>query len=160
MGFLFVSCDNSDDIKCPEALTGELTEMETSFSGTWALTAITSEEEIDLTDDDTDNPSTDLYSQFPACDNDSVYTFESDRNYTYIFGKTEADCDSQQEATGTWQLTENSSLIFVSGCSRQITPIDLNEENTEFTIEKTLTYTDVDGNSISTKTTFTYSKTV
>lgn len=160
LGLFFISCDNSDDIECPEALTGELTETEVAFSGTWTLQAIVSEDEIDLTDDDVDNPSTDLYSQYSACSNDLSYTFGDDRSYTYKLGKTVSDCDVQQEVTGTWQLAENDNLIMVTGCTRQITPLSFNEDLTEFYFEATYNYTDINGNTITTNTTFTYGKSI
>ncbi len=158
-GVLFVSCDNSsDDIQCPEAITGELTETETTFTGTWALQSIVTEDEIDLTDDDTDNPSTDIYGQFTDCENDLAYEFGSDRSYTYSLGKTVTDCDNENQMSGTWQLNENNNLVLVANCSRQIIDIDINEETTAFTFEGTYTFTDANGATISSKTTFTYAK--
>lgn len=157
---LFVGCDSSDDIECPEALTGELSEKETSFTGTWSLISVVTEDEIDLTDDDTENPTTDLYSQLPDCENDMVYTFETDRTYTYYLGKNAADCATQQEITGTWQLTENNNLVFVTNCSSGGNLIEFNEDETEFSFEATYNFTDVDGYTITTKTTFTYGKSI
>ena len=157
LSILFVSCDNNnDDIKCPDAITGELTETETSFSGTWILKSVVTEDEIDLTDDDTDNPSTNIYAQFSECERDIVYNFDTTRNYSLKIGKTADNCDTKQEQTGTWQLSSNNNLIFVSNCSQQIIAINFNDENTQFSFEGTYKFLDVDNNIITTKTTYTY----
>lgn len=158
-GILFVSCDNgSDDIQCPEAITGELSTTETAFTGTWTLQSIVTEDEIDLTDDDTDNPSTDIYSQLTDCENDLTYEFSSDRSYTYSLGKTATDCSNENEVSGTWELSETEILRFVGNCTSQTLAIDVNDENTVFTFEGTYNFTDINQNTVSSKTTFTYAK--
>ncbi|XCF05230.1 DUF5004 domain-containing protein [Tamlana crocina] len=158
-GVLFVSCDNSsDDIQCPEAISGELSATETTFTGTWTLQSIVAEDEIDLTDDDTDNPSTDIYGQFTDCEKDLVYEFGNDRSYTYSLGKTATGCNNENEVSGTWELSETGTLRFVGNCTSQALAIDVNDENTAFTFEGTYNFTDVNGTTISTKTSFTYAK--
>ncbi|UKM64397.1 DUF5004 domain-containing protein [Flavobacteriaceae bacterium GSB9] len=159
MGILFVSCDTgTDDIQCPEAITGALSDTENTFAGTWTLQSIVSEEELDLTDDNTDNPSTDIYSQFSDCENNLVYIFGTDRSYNYSLGKTATDCDNQQEASGTWQLGETNNLVLVANCSRQLISLEINEENTEFSFDGTYNFTDINGVTITTNTTFTFGK--
>ena len=70
---LFIACNSTDDgIECPEDHTGALAEAEEKLPGDWVLTAMTADQEIDLTDDETDNPSTDLFTQYEACQKEGV----------------------------------------------------------------------------------------
>ncbi|WP_147676607.1 DUF5004 domain-containing protein [Algibacter pacificus] len=158
---LFVSCsDNNDDITCPEAITGELTSTEIDFVGEWTLKSMVSEDEIDLTDDDIENPSTDLFSQYTDCAKDIIYNFGENREYTFTTGSSAVDCVNAQEIEGTWALSENAELKTVYNCSTQFTQIEMNDDNTAFSTENSLQYIDVEGNTIITTTTFTYEKTL
>ncbi|AUS04029.1 DUF5004 domain-containing protein [Pseudotamlana carrageenivorans] len=160
IGSLIFSCDNNDDdIVCQEALTGELTEHETALVGEWTLKSIISDEEIDLTDDDEDNASKDIFSQYDECLQDSVYNFESDRAFTYELGKNAADCKEQQEFDGTWKLNEDHMLILVSNCVESRTSIEIDEESTEFSVESTVIFTDVNDEKMTLTITTTYEKT-
>ncbi|GAA4303793.1 DUF5004 domain-containing protein [Aestuariibaculum suncheonense] len=155
---LAVSCDDDNDYKCPEAFTGELTETETNVTGLWKLKSIVTEEEIDLTDDDVENPTTDLFSQYTECQQDVAYEFNSDRSYSFLAGTTAADCENEQTISGTWQLNEASVLSLVASCAKQSTLIEVNETNTEFTIETTYNFVDVNDVVITSVTTSTYEK--
>src|SRR5690554_3638472 len=90
-----VSCNSDDDIKCPDALTGELSATETQFSGSWRFSGMETEEAIDITDDNTDNPSTDIYAQYGACDRDVKYDFMSNRDYELKQGYAAVDCNNK-----------------------------------------------------------------
>ncbi|MWW23284.1 DUF5004 domain-containing protein [Algibacter lectus] len=157
---LFVSCndDDSDGVTCTDSLTGELTDVEMSFSGTWVLTAVVAEDEIDLTDDGEDNASTDLFVQYDDCEKDIVYGFEDDRAYSFVAGGT-SDCDNEQTTIGTWKLNETYGLTVVSSCFSQTSQLEVNDDFTEFTSEGNINYIDVNGETITSKTTFTYTKT-
>ena len=158
---LFISCNDDDnDLKCAEDVTGELTSNEINFTGKWTLKSVVSEDEIDLTDDEIDNPSTDLFAQYTDCSKDIVYEFGDNRDYAFTGGMTAIDCDNEQEITGTWGLNESSGLIIVSNCSTQLTQIEVNDESTAFSTEGNLKYVDVNGNVINTTTTFTYEKSI
>ena len=155
---LFVSCDDDNEIKCPDALTGELSTIETDLTGTWVLSDIVSEDAIDLTDDDTDNASMDLYTQYTECQKDISYEFDADRSYAFLAGKSVADCDNEQESVGTWGLSATSVLTVVSNCSSQVTNIEVNDDSTAFTTNGNIQYVDVNGDVVISETTFTYSK--
>lgn len=159
---LVFSCDNddSDDLVCQEELTGELTEHETAFAGTWVLKSIVADEEIDLTDDETDNPSTDIFAQYDACLQDVVYDFEADRDYSFELGKNVEDCKDQEEIEGFWKLSNENLLTVLANCVETRISIDINEERTEFSVERTLVFTDVNDEDMTLTITSTYEKTV
>ncbi|GAL80322.1 hypothetical protein JCM19274_612 [Algibacter lectus] len=129
-----------------------------NFSGTWVLTAVVAEDEIDLTDDGEDNASTDLFVQYDDCEKDIVYGFEDDRAYSFVAGGT-SDCDNEQTTIGTWKLNETYGLTVVSSCFSQTSQLEVNDDFTEFTSEGNINYIDVNGETITSKTTFTYTKT-
>lgn len=156
-GFLF-SCNSDDGNNCPEDFTGELTESEEKLVGEWRLSAITSDEEIDLTDDDEENPSTDLYAQYSDCQKDAGYVFNNDRSYTFEQGQNGADCNNKAILEGSWQLTD-SSLSLVGTCSLQDTDIDFNEDDSVFTLSGTFNVTDVEGKIVQAELSFSYTKT-
>ncbi len=159
VGLLAMGCsDNDNDYQCPEAITGELTETETAFTGTWALTSIVAEDAIDLTDDNEDNPSTDIFSQYTECESDITYSFETDRSYTFSYGTTvEGGCENSNSVSGTWGLT-GDSLSLVANCFKQATSIGINAEGTQFTTEAIVEYRDVNGSIVSTTIVSTYEK--
>lgn len=156
VGIFIVSCDDNDKPDCTDALTGELSATETAFIGQWMLKSIIAEEEIDLTDDDDDNPSTDIYSQNSDCKNDLVYTFETNRNYNLKQGENTSNCE-ELEAHGTWALS-NNTLTVVVGCASKSTPLEFNDEDTEFSYTSTLRFKDVNDEFIDSKVVFTYEK--
>jgi hypothetical protein len=159
MNLLMVSCNLDDGSSCPEALTGGLSDIETEFVGTWVLTNMVSEEEVDLTDDDVENPSTEIFQQLPDCQKDVVYDFESDRKFTLEQEYNATDCQNKLTFDGTWKLTEGK-LTFVSQCTSQTIDIVVNDDSTMFTLEDTYFFNDVNGFVISTSVTLTYEKTL
>lgn len=158
MSLTIMSCDSDDDgPNCPEPLTGELNNIETEFSGKWSLTSIEAEDEVDLTDDSVDNPSTNIFEQYSECQRDNVYEFKNDRVYSFNQGSNETDCTNKQALSGTWMLN-NNVLTFVALCTSQSINIDLNDDNSEFVIESNYTFVNVDNETINTKVIFTYQK--
>lgn len=156
----FVGCNNDDGIKCPEPLTGELSPAETDFSGTWVFTAMEAEDAIDITDDNTDNPSTDIFAQQSECETDLVYNFSSDRNYSLKQGYTAEDCNNKQTLSGTWSLSSENVLTFIANCSLQTTNITPSETGDSFSFVSTVTFNEASGAVKSTKVTFTYTKVI
>jgi hypothetical protein len=157
MSLLMVSCSLNDGSSCPEALTGELSLTESEFVGTWVLTNMVSEEEVDLTDDDVENPSIEIFQQLPDCQKDVVYDFESDRKFIVKQEYNATDCQNKLTFEGTWKLTD-TELTFVSQCSSQAIDVVVNDDSTVFTLEDTYFFNDVYGFVISTTVTLTYEK--
>jgi len=133
MGGVITSCNSDNEIDCPEDFTGELVAEEELLVGTWVLSAITADEEIDLTDDDVDNPSTDFFAQYSACQRDASYTFNSDRSYEYEQGQNATDCQNKVALEGTWRMA-SANLSLVSACSLQNTDIEFSPIDIEFYI--------------------------
>lgn len=151
------SCDTDDGIKCPDPLIGELSAIETEFSGSWIYVAMDADEEIDITDDNTNNPSTDLFAQLDDCERDMVYNFMSNRNYEFKQGYLADDCNNPQTLVGTWSLI-GSELTIVGSCSSQRIPIETNDEGTQFSYDTLLSIRDVNGLEKRLNITFTYQK--
>ncbi|MGC1631646.1 MAG: DUF5004 domain-containing protein [Gelidibacter sp.] len=153
-----VSCNSDDSISCPADLTGALNATETEFSGTWIFSGMMADDAIDLTEDKTDNPSKDIFSQYTACDRDLAYDFMTDRKYSLKQGSLAVDCNNKESLAGTWSLTADNALTFVANCASQTTKIVMGEEGDTFSYSSTLTFRDVSGLTKSTKVTFTYTK--
>lgn len=159
MNFLLVSCSLDDGAACPQAFTGELSVSESEFVGTWVLTNMVSEDEVDLTDDNVENPSTEIFQQLSDCRQDVVYNFQNDRKYSIKQGFNATNCTNKQSLEGTWKLAGNK-LSLVTICTLQTVDILINNEVTVFTYEATFTFQDVKGLNINTTVTSTYEKTL
>lgn len=157
-GLFLVSCNNDDGIECPDALSGELTAAETAFSGTWEFSGLVAEDALDITDDGTENPSTDIYAQYTECQRDLVYEFMDTRAYVFKQDYFAEDCQSKQSITGTWSLT-GKILTFVSSCATQSIDIEIHEDSNSFSYDATVNVREVNGNVKTTKLTFTFVKT-
>jgi len=156
---LFIACNSTDDgIECPEDHTGALAEAEEKLPGDWVLTAMTADQEIDLTDDETDNPSTDLFTQYEACQKDAYYSFGSNRTYVYRQGNRATDCENKVALGGTWQLT-GDVLSLVGSCNVSNIPLTFKEDATAFTFTNAFSIADAQGKNIQTNVTFTYTLT-
>lgn len=159
MGALFmVSCNTDDSINCPDPLTGDLNAIETGFSGQWAFSGMMAESAVDITDDEKDNPSKDVYAQYTACERDLVYNFLANRSYSFKQGSVATDCTNKQQLTGTWSLTDGKSLKFVANCGSQTSQITVDESGKTFSFVTTLSIRDVSNVEKTTKVTFTYTK--
>jgi hypothetical protein len=152
---MILSCNSDNEDNCPENFTGALLAEEGPLVGEWTLSGVMSAKEIDLTDDDTDNPSKDVFAQYDECERDASYIFKTDRSYTYELGRNVDDCDYSIPSRGTWQLrSENLSLV--TSCQLFITALEFNEDETGFTYSSIYNITDVDNNIIQTNIEFTY----
>src|SRR5690554_6393933 len=130
---LFVGCNDDDSSSCIEDYTGVLSTEETAFAGEWNLTAIVSDKEVDITDDEEANPSTELFAKQTDCQNDQQYVFNTDRTLEISSGKTAEDCENPATISGTWKLG-GSTLGTIDYCSEQTQELDFNSDRTTFSI--------------------------
>lgn len=150
-----VSCSTEDTTDCPPDFAGALGANEEKLVGKWVLSAIVADEAVDITDDDAENPSTDLFAQYTACERDASYTFNSNRSYTYAQGQNGADCTNKAALAGTWQLSSNT-LSFVFACNIQNLGITFSGSEMDFSFSDNFTVTEFDGTTVNTDITFTY----
>ncbi len=153
---MLLSCTSDDGIECAEDFTGDLSANEQTLVGEWVLSGIVAAKELDLTDDNTDNPSTDLFAQYAECKKDASYTFKEDRSYAYELGKYVEDCEYAVASTGTWELA-SQNLSLVSSCNLQTTTLEFNEDSSQFTFSEIYSVTEVTGTVVQTRIDFTYS---
>nr|WP_321411094.1 DUF5004 domain-containing protein [uncultured Allomuricauda sp.] len=155
IGVTLLSCSSDDGPECVQDFTGKLTANEEILLGEWILSDIVAAKELDLTDDDTDNASTNLFEQYEECARDAAYTFDSDRSFTYEIGKYGEDCDYAVPSSGTWELN-SQGLSLVSSCTLQTTSLEFNEDLTAFTFSEIYNVTQVTGTVVQTRIDFTY----
>ncbi|WP_339707950.1 DUF5004 domain-containing protein [uncultured Kriegella sp.] len=154
----FVGCNSDNgDTNCVEDFTGALASSEEAFVGTWTLTAITAEQAVDITDDNEDNASEDIYAQYEACEKDAAYTFESGRIYNFVQGQNATGCTNKATLSGTWKLS-GQTLSLTGSCTVQNLTLQFDSEFSEFSSTSIINILDVTGNTIQTNVTFTYSK--
>ena len=110
-------CAKDDDgAACPEDFSGALQEEEKVLPSVWVLSAVEGTVAIDLTDDQTDNPDTDLFAQLGQCEQNARYIFKEDRSASYYASEQEnLDCTEKILFDGTWKL-ENEVLYLNAGC--------------------------------------------
>ena len=131
---LFAGCTPDNDVPCAEPFTGSLAEEEIPLSGTWELTALEGSTAIDLTDDDIDNASTDLYAQIDECVVNVKYILNDSRVINYVASEVVEDfCEERVLLDGTWKY-ELNTISVVSGCAQYYLPIALSEDKTSFTL--------------------------
>jgi hypothetical protein len=159
MNLLCVGCDLGDESSCPEPLTGELSAAESVLVGSWVLTDMVADEEIDLTDDGVENPSTEIFQQLSECKQDVVYTFVSDRTFNVKQSYNVPNCETKGIVEGTWKATA-SQLTTVAQCESLTKIIDMNTEQTIFTTESNFQFNDVYGFYINSTVTLTYEKVI
>ena len=152
---LFTACNSDNDIECPEDYTGALAASEEKMQGDWVLTGMMADTEVDLTDDEEDNPIKDLFAQYEDCQKDASYTFGSDRSYTYKQSHVAEDCDNKATLSGTWKLT-GEVLSLVGACIVQNISLNIKDDASEFSFTDTFNIQDVDGKVVQAKVTFTY----
>jgi hypothetical protein len=155
-GAMFIGCSDDDD-DCIQDYTGPLAENETPLVGKWVLSGITSSEEVDITDDDEENPSTDIYAQYTDCQKDAAYTFNEDRDYKFEQGTTASDCQGKVTTNGTWQYT-NNQISLVTLCTVLNLPVTFTNAGTSFQSVSQLLIKDVTGQTVQAEVTFTYTK--
>jgi hypothetical protein len=155
---LFISCNSNDDTNCDPDFTGALTQTEQVLVGKWILTAIVSDKEVDLTDDDTDNPSTNLYSQSTNCKKDIFYSFNESRVMKFVIGSTAENCSNKSESTSSWEF-KSGTLSFVQSCLLFQSKIDFATDNLSFSnVENNVSIKEIDDTVVTVKLTYTYTK--
>ncbi|MGJ8738320.1 DUF5004 domain-containing protein [Zobellia laminariae] len=157
---LFLACNDTDDtIECIEDFSGVLASAEEKLPGDWMLTAMTADTEIDLTDDETDNPLKDLFAQYEDCQKDASYSFGTNRTYVYRQAQNTADCTNQVTLGGTWQLSDDT-LRLVTDCNLSSIALTFAEDDSAFMFTNSFSIADAEGKTIQTNVTFTYTLTV
>lgn len=157
-GIFITSCNSDDGGDCLEDFTGALTENEQKLTGTWTLSSIVSIEEVDITDDGEDNPSNNIYAQYSDCQKSTFYTFNSDRTYQIGQSQSFEGCENVLTTEGTWQLS-SQTLGMIRNCLLQNIVINFSADETNFYFSDNYTVTEVDGNTVQTDITFTYTLT-
>jgi len=158
VNLLLVGCSSVDgESSCSQDLTGELSTAESDFVGTWVLAGLVAENEVDLTDDNMSNPSTEVYSQLPECQKDVVYIFNSDRTFAIQQAYNVEGCPNKALVEGTWKLSAGQ-LTLVALCSSPRYNITLNTEVTVFTLEDTYNFNDRSGVIINSNVILTYER--
>lgn len=159
MSIMLTSCNSDDDNNCIPNYTGELLAAEEKLVGKWVLTSMVAEDEVDLTDDDTENPSTNLFAQYSACEKDLFYTFTDARVMKFMVGTTATDCENETESTSSWKLDGNR-LYFVNTCLEFYIDVAFAGDDSAFSIDSDVVITDVEGEKITTTITYVYTKEV
>jgi hypothetical protein len=154
---LLVGCSTDNTIECPADFEGALVEEENNLLGTWEMTAIMAEKEVDLTKDDEQNAKKDIYVQYTDCEKDAEYTFGPGRAYEFAQGQNASACGNKVKIEGTWKLS-SGTLGLTGNCSLQNLNIVFNAEKTAYTTTSNFNITDVNGLTVQTDVTFTYTK--
>ncbi|MCK0188653.1 DUF5004 domain-containing protein [Arenibacter sp. F20364] len=154
---LLVGCSTDNTVECPADFEGALVEEENSLIGTWEMTAIVAQKEVDLTKDNVENPKKDIYAQYTDCEKDAEYTFGPGRAYEFAQGQNASTCSNKVKIEGTWKLS-SGTLGFIGNCSAQNLKIVFNAEKTAYTTTSNFNITDVNGLTVQTDVTFTYTK--
>lgn len=130
--FLLSGCTSDDSTSCPEPYTGPLTAEEENLSDTWVLTGLEGAIEIDLTDDDTDNPATDILAQLDECVSNARYEFGADRVGSYYASELVNDtCEDRLLFQGSWRF-EDSVIHVNAGCAALRLEVSFDEETGNF----------------------------
>ncbi|MCM4171181.1 DUF5004 domain-containing protein [Arenibacter sp. TNZ] len=159
MGSLFIGCNTDNSVECPADFEGALTEEENGLIGTWKLTAILAEKEVDITNDNEENPKKDIFIQYSECERDSDYTFGPGRAYEFSQGENATSCSNKVKLAGTWKLSAGT-LGLIGNCSSQNLTIVVNPDKSAYSITSNYNITDVKGLTIQTDVKFTYTKEV
>jgi|TARA_R110000868_G_scaffold401498_1_gene677011 hypothetical protein len=154
---LLVGCSTDNTVECPADYEGALVAEENGLLGTWELTAIVAVKEVDITKDDVQNPKKDIYVQYTDCEKDAEYTFGPGRAYEFAQGQNASSCSNKVKIEGTWKLSSDI-LGLIGNCSAQNLKIVLNEGKSAFTTTSNYNITDVNGQTVQTDVTFTYTK--
>ncbi|MEH6406261.1 MAG: DUF5004 domain-containing protein [Leeuwenhoekiella sp.] len=155
---MLTSCSTDDGPDCLPAYTGDLTAEEATLVGEWELSSILADKEIDITDDDVDNPSKDLYAQYSDCFQDAMYTFYQNRNFLFEQGSNAENCTNKASQDGTWKFAVDK--LSIVACYEQILEIELNDDKTSFSSTAVQNYRDVNNQTIQATVVFTYSKVI
>lgn len=157
---LFSGCTPDNEFECPEPYTGALTADEEKYAGIWQLTALKGDFAVDLTDDETDNASTDYFSQLNECAQQARYVFADDRKMGYYASNfVEEVCEEELYFSGTWKATEGVVNV-VAGCATANFNLKLDEGASSFSYTTYEQVTNFQGDGIPTQVTYTFTKVV
>lgn len=160
-GVLLISgCTPDNEFECPQPYTGALTADEEKYAGNWELTALEGGLAVDLTDDDLDNASTDLFSQLDECTRTARYVFAADRKMSYIGSKIVEDaCEEEIYFSGSWKAT-NGIVNVIAGCATADFTMELDEEAGSFSYTTYEQVANFNGETVATQVTYTFTKTI
>lgn len=154
---IFHGCGiESDPLECPPQFTGELGEDETKLVGQWMATMAISDVELDLTNDEIDNPSVDIFSQYSECAQDAIFNFNVNRIYSYDIGTMTSGC-TESTTQGTWKLSSNALFLIVS-CGSVTYNLSFNDELSQFEYTNEIDVQEVNGIITPARVTFTFNK--
>jgi hypothetical protein len=120
LGMAFAGCsDKKDDPQPTPAPTPTPTATEYLTAHSWKMTALTSSVVIDWGTywygSPNGAPTTDGYSQTPACEKDDTYRFFTNsgvNSVTYDEGGSKCDpADPQSGSAGTWMLSASNTIL-------------------------------------------------
>ncbi len=152
-----VNCGvNSDPVQCPPRFTGELEVDETKLVGQWIASGVISDVEVDLTNDNMDNPNFNMFTQYSDCAKDAIFIFDENRIYSYDVGSTISAC-LKNSTIGSWKLSSGELFLLID-CSNISYTISFNEDNTQFEYTNNIDVQEVNGLVTPAKVTFTFSK--
>lgn len=153
----FLNCSVSNDpLVCPEQFTGELLENETKLVGQWRASGAISNVEVDLTNDNVENPSFNMFEQFSECAKDAIFNFDRNREYAYDLGTVTTGC-TRTNTVGTWKLSSNELQLIVS-CGSIDYNVTFNGDNSQFEYTSNIDVQEVNGSLTPARVTFTFSK--
>ena len=136
---LFITgCNRDDGPGCPEDYSGPLTTEERDLAAVWRLFAMEGSVAVDLTDDQVNNPDTDLFSQLDDCSVLASYNFSEDRKATYNASEpNDGECVEKLLFDGTWKF-ESGMLYLAAGCFYMEVPakFDTSGSYFSFTVEE------------------------
>ena len=124
--------DDEDD-------TDQQTKTQLLTSGVWRISGHTSPDAYDYDLDGTS--STDIFSQYDACEKDNTLLFKTDGTYEADEGALKCDPDDAQMDSGTWAFIENETKMLVDGETIDI--IELTSTRFSFILgddEETITF--------------------
>ncbi|WP_224488008.1 DUF5004 domain-containing protein [Robertkochia flava] len=129
---IFSGCSKDEGPGCPEDFSGPLSAGEEVMPGMWQLSGLVGAVPMDLTDDDIDNPDTDLFAQLGDCAKNARYTFDANRSASYYASVTEGDaCSEKLLFDGTWKL-DAGTLYLNAGCFNMQAALDFMDNNQSF----------------------------
>jgi hypothetical protein len=101
ISLLLISSCKKDDKKPP-------TKSDDLTSGTWSITAVTSDEDGDGTYEMND------FADFDDCFKDNIYTFHPDGKWEINEGATKCGDADPQTTIALWQLTANDTQLILA----------------------------------------------
>lgn len=155
--FLLTGCGvNNDPLDCTPQFTGELLDNETKLIGQWNSTGAIADVEVDLTNDNIDNPSFNMFKQYSECAQDAIFYFDENRTYAYDLGTLTFGC-TRSNTVGTWKLS-SGELFLIVNCDNISYDLSFNEDSSQFEYTTNVDVQEVNGSLTSANVIFTFSK--